>query len=144
MSKEKKRIEDALGSLSGLPSKEKILLRDEKNEFFQIKSKPKPGEWLYIYNEEPQPFKTFKKYNELTRKKNKIYIYPFEKSNYDLNPIQHYISSFFYGVEVKLMKDLNQDMKKITSRSNESGEKQLLTSELFKILLKVVPEDSYW
>jgi hypothetical protein len=135
---------NALGKTKNLSKEEKYFLFDNDKIFFQTKKAPQKGDWLYENKELGQTFKKFSKnLKKINKNKNKIYIFNINCNNNKIKLIKEYITSFFLGIEVVVLKD-DLDLNKIRNRKNENDKIQLNSSDLISVLLKKAPKDYYW
>lgn len=110
--------------------------------------------WLGHREDVPQTFEDYKKkYNSPSSEKRTIYVVSLEKKarhGVSIEGVVEYIQLFFSRrMRVRLLdtskiKNFSKMVKNVTYRMDKNGDgKQLLVSDIFLILKKILPEDAY-
>ena len=137
----------AVGSTESLPP---ILKKAfEPADDFDPIPVPKPGDWLAVHPETAQPFDRFVKSgpNRPDKKRNKIYLQPLgsfpQDPNHFVPLLQDYAAAYF-GMEVRRLKALALEDKKLTTRINSyTGKRQILTRDVLDLLKDNLPADAF-
>jgi archaemetzincin len=143
---EKQRIA-AIGPIDDLP---KTLRRAfTPGEDFEPISRPGPSDWLANRPEPGQTFEQFvcSKPHKPDKKRNKLYLLPLGEFAKDRSPPLDSLRDFaaaFFMMDVEVPPVVRLDGSGITSRQNPfTGNMQLLTGDILKLLRKKLPDDAY-
>ncbi len=137
----------AIGPTVGLPEALRRAL--EPRDDFQPIPEPGPSDWLANHPEAGQTFEQFVHFcpNRPDRHRRKIYLQPLgsfdEAEGASLDQMHRFTAAFFM-MEVALLPPSGQAQQHITSRRNpNTGQIQLLTSDILNLLVTQVPEGAF-
>lgn len=121
----------------------------EPRDDFQPLPEPQPSDWLRNHAEAGQTFDQFTRSlpNRPDNHRNKLYIQPLGGFNGSdapsLDQLRRFTAAFFM-MEVVVLPPSGQAQHHLTSRRNPyTGQIQLLTSDILKLLVTQVPEDAF-
>jgi archaemetzincin len=138
----------AVGDLTGLsPMLRRAFSADAAG--FEPIPKPGPHDWLTVHPESGQTFDEFKASdpNRPTESRRVIYLQPLGDfaagGSPSLDKLREFAAAFF-SMEVKALPALSLDVSRFTTRHNpNTGNLQILTSDVLKFLKGRVPADAF-
>ena len=135
----------AIGSINKLPEESlKKILKTGEN-FHKPIYAPEEGDWLLSQKEYGQTFNQFLKdsKNLISKERNIIYINPLQEMPQEfLDNISLYCQSFFYPMQVKLIKIVSLEKLKVKSRI-QYDKIQYHTGQINSKIVKYVPKDAH-
>ena len=135
----------AIGNIDKLPEHSlKKILRTAEN-FHKPIYAPEEGDWLLSQKEYGQTFKIFLKdsYNLISKQRNIIYINPLQEMPQEfLENISLYCQSFFYPMQVKIIKIVSLEALNVKSRINNK-KIQYHTGQINSKMIKYLPNDAH-
>jgi len=138
----------AVGDLAELPPLLRRAFSAEVPEFEPI-PKPSPHDWLAVHPETGQTFDQFKAShpNRPTDSRRVIYLQPLGEFAADRSPSIEKLREFaaaFFAMEVKALPALSLEVFRLTTRRNpNTGNLQILTSDVLDFLKERVPADAF-
>ena len=137
----------AIGSIDKLPEDSlKKILRTAEN-FHKPIYALENDDWVLSQKEYGQTFNNFLKdsYNLIDKERNIIYINPLQEMPLEfLDNISLYCQSFFYSMQIKLIKIVSLETLNVKSRINkDTGKKQYHTGQINSNMVKYVPKDAH-
>ena len=138
---------EAIGNIDKLPEDSlKQILRTAEN-FHKPIYAPEEDDWLFSQKEDGQTFENFLKdsSNYISKERNIIYINPLQEMPMEfLDNISLYCQSFFYPMQVKLIKIVSLVALDVKTRINDDTEKiQYLTKQINSEMAKYVANDAH-
>lgn len=137
----------AIGSTAGLP--EALQRALDPQDDFRPMPEPGPSDWLANHSEAGQTFDQFcrSRPNRPDKHRSKIYLLPLgsfdESEGASLAQLRRFATAFFM-MDVVVLPPLGEDQHHITSRRNpNTGQVQLLTSDILNLLVTRLPEDAF-
>jgi archaemetzincin len=137
----------AIGATAGLPAP--LRRAFEPRDDFQPIPEPGPSDWLANHPEAGQTFEQFvcSRPNRPDNHRSKIYLRPLGSfdggEGASLDQMRRFTATFFM-MEVVVLPPSGEAKHHITSRRNPyTGQIQLLTSDILKLLVTQVPEDAF-
>jgi archaemetzincin len=138
---------EAIGSLDGLTD-------DVRNAFlptgdFEPVPGPGPNDWLAVHSERGQTFTNFvrSRRNKPDAVRNTIYLQPLEDFETAKGPSLQILAQFagaFFSVPIRTLSPSTVSGRKITTRTNPyTGQPQLLTRDVLRHLLQILPKDAF-
>ncbi len=121
---------------------------DDSNLFTPLPV-PGPHDWLANHYESGQTFKEylFAEKNDLSNKRNTIYILPMWRFDKDKSPDLELLKEYterYFSVPVKLLPPVSPKKNHFSQRVNShTGKEQLHAGEILNYLLKKLPNDGY-
>ena len=139
----------ALGDVSKLSARDKMVYTDLKDGAFHEKVKPGASDWLAQHKEAGQTFTQYLRSspNLPNNRKNILYIQPlgdFPKENApDLQILLEYTKAYYHPMKVVMNKTIPADKVKATKRMN-AGQRQWLTGDILsQMYSEHLPDDAY-
>jgi len=138
----------AVGDLAELPPLLRRAFSADVPEFEPI-PKPSPHDWLAVHPETGQTFDQFKAShpNRPTDSRRVIYLQPLGEFAADRSPSIEKLREFaaaFFAMEVKALPALSLEVFRLTTRRNpNTGNLQILTSDVLDFLKERVPADAF-
>jgi archaemetzincin len=118
-------------------------------DYFKPITKLKPGDWMYDHRENGQTYQNYlnSAFNPVKPQRNVIYLYIIDEQctkglMHDI--IIEFLTAYYHPMKVSLYEEHDREHIHFTTRRNPfTGNKQILTRDIFEVLKKKLPCDAY-